>query len=102
MARPEILLRTLDAAALGERERGSDGVVLLDRAENAVSYVLLREIESFELRERLEEMLSAEGEDFFFVLERVDGSNHIWKISKLEAATGLLEGDMADGDGRRQ
>ena len=74
--------RVLAVAMKGEQERGNGGVVLCNRDDDTIAYVLCDEISTEELRDSVREMLSDEGERFYYVVEETDRKMHIWKIDK--------------------
>ena len=58
----------VDALRRGERNRGSGGAIVIDRAAQAITYLLLDEIEPREVRESVAELLSEEGDRYAVVL----------------------------------
>lgn len=85
----DILNVICKVAAEGEAKRGSDGVVLFDRAKQTIAWSKLAEVSSEDLREAASELLSEEGHLFVFVLEEDSEIHqvHIWKISRAELST---------------
>jgi hypothetical protein len=74
----------------GEKNRGSNGVVLLARTPTlSATYALVTELPSAELREVVEDLLSEDGNQFVYVLEgertvEEERNVHIWKMSRIE------------------
>ena len=91
MATDETLLRMVsDAAFEGERQRGSGGVVHLDRNTKTARYFLVNEIQVADLREKAEDMLSECGDRYVFVMEESDGAAHIWKIDRMQLTNAAM------------
>ena len=86
-----LLTPILKEAVLGEETRGSDGVVYCNKAENIVRYMKIHEIESQELRERVEDIVTEEGRVFYLVIEEIERVMHIWKIPKNEAMQRMMQ-----------
>lgn len=82
---PNSLTPLLHEAMHGEETRGSDGVVYYNKAENIVRYMKIHEIQSEELQERVADIVTDEGRDYYFVLEEIERVMHIWKIPKHAA-----------------
>ena len=82
-------VRTLiyETAVKGERERGSDGLVLYEpKAVDGVhiEWVKLNDVEPEELKENVTDLLSEEGDTFAFVMEVHGREAHLWKIPRSE------------------
>ena len=89
----KLLTPILREAVLGEESRGSDGVVYCNEADKIVRYMKIHEIESQELRERVEDMVTEEGCAFYFVIEEIERVMHIWKFPKNEAMQRMMQVD---------
>ena len=96
MSANTILDAVVGAIAEGERARGTGGVVVYTD-ETDVRYVMVHELETEELREAVADMLSDEGDEYVFALNRAKDM-HIWKISRFKIAE-LLSGDAASARG---
>lgn len=92
------LTAVLQEAMYGEQTRGSDGVVYQNKENGIVKYMKLSEIESDELRERVTEIVTEEGDVFYIVLEEVERVMHIWKIPKKQAMTQMMHDIERDTD----
>ena len=89
------LLRAIvRVVAEGERMRGTGGVIVYADASN-VRYMLVRELGTEELRERVEDMLSDEGDEYVFALKDENKATHIWKLPRVKIAEMLSEIDHA-------
>lgn len=88
----------LQEAMSGEESRGSDGVVYYNKAQSVIRYMKIHEIESEELRERVEDIVTEEGAVFYFVLEEIDRVMHIWKIPKRQAMQQIMHDVGSDPD----
>lgn len=111
-ARDPLYAQICSVAVTGEAERGSDGVVVVDRTQQLVRWVKLQEltldhaseavVESSSkrdsqneeagierLREVISDMLTEEGKFYFVVLEKdvEKGHVHILKIARADAMT---------------
>ena len=84
----KILAAICVIAARGEAERGADGVVLFNRQDESAAWVKVSELSAEELRDVAAELLTEEGQRYFFVMEEDTGSGqvHIWKLSRQEVA----------------
>lgn len=74
------------AGLVGERERGSGGVVFANKEKGIVKYILLQEIESEELRARFEDELTEDGNYHLFIMEEIERVMHIWKLPRDKLA----------------
>jgi hypothetical protein len=84
--REEVLVAICAIAARGEAERGSDGLVMFNKKNETACWMKLSDLPTEELREIAADMLTEEGNRFFFVLDE-DTDNrqvHIWKLSRQE------------------
>ena len=79
----------LETAIRGERERGTDGVVWYDLNTRTITYLLSSEVEPSELRESVSDLLTEEGDTFFFVLVKQGEKVDIAKVNKLNAMRDL-------------
>ena len=84
-ASQEIVRALVRVVAEGERERGTAGVAVYTSASD-MRYVLLQELPSEDLRERIGDMLSEEGDEFVFAVEGEATTAHIWKMSRAKIA----------------
>lgn len=86
MAASEEIVRALvRVVAEGERERGTAGVAVYTDASD-MQYVLLQDLPSDDLRERIGDMLSEEGHDFVFAVKGEATAAHIWKMPRAKIA----------------
>ena len=93
-ARMSALLQQVAAVALpGEQARGNGGVVVLASTDQAM-YRLLHEIESEELRERLQDLLSEHGQENVVVVQEQNATDdaetravaNIWMVARAKLA----------------
>jgi len=84
------LAPVLNAAIYGERNRGSGGVVFCNHEKKIIQYMLISEFEAEEFRDKLGDILSEEGNEYYFVVEEIDRSMHIWKIPRNNITEDML------------
>lgn len=90
--------RVMRVGLIGERERGNGGVVFDSKDRDSVQYLLLAEIESEQMRERLEDELSEDANAHLFVVEEVEKVMHVWKIRRDALASVAVE-SFGEGSG---
>lgn len=76
-----------NVAVAGERERGSDGVVLVRQVndENEISWTKLSDVKPVELQDKLADLLTEEGELYVFVAQVENNDKvHVWKMTRAE------------------
>ena len=78
--------KIVECALNGEMKRGNGGFVLLS-VSSGMSYMLIDEIESEELREALRDQLSEDGVNYVYVVEEQERNMHIWKIDRANLVT---------------
>lgn len=92
------LIPVLQTAMNGEQTRGSHGVVFQNKAQGILHYITVDEIPSEELRDRVSDILSEEGDTNYFVVEEVERVMHIWKIPKAQAIQQMMHDIDADSE----
>ncbi len=83
MDRDAQMSKIVECALHGEMTRGNGGFVLLG-VSTGISYMLIDEIESEELRESLRDQLSEDGVHYVYVVEEQERTMHIWKIDRAK------------------
>jgi hypothetical protein len=78
----EISRKIVNVAIQGETVRGSNGAVLVDTDSNDVLYLLSHEFKPAVFCEKLNEMLSEDGSEYFYVVHKSKDSMHISKLLK--------------------
>lgn len=75
----------------GEKARGNNGAVLIDTSQSDVKivYLLSHEFGPEEFSEKLNDSLSEDGQNYIYVVNKVDKAMHISKV--LRSAFSNLE-----------
>jgi hypothetical protein len=74
--------KIIETATQGEFSRGSNGAVMLDQDSKDVVYLLTNEFQPREFQEKLEDMLSEDGREYFYIVIKNEKEMHITKIKK--------------------
>ena len=82
-------------AASGEQQRGSPGCVWVDGEAGRCEYLLLREIPNDDLRSGIEDMISEDAEEHFFIVHKHGESAHVFKYPKRKAFAEIMSGAIA-------
>jgi len=69
----------------GERARGTDGVVVLNRSRMMAEYMRLEEIKYEQIKETLRDALSESGDHSITVVDVCENDIHVWQLPRREA-----------------
>ena len=74
--------KIIETSMIGEKMRGSNGAVMVDDEADEIVYLLVNEISPPQFREKLEDMLSEEANDYMFVVHKTKEAMHISKLPR--------------------
>lgn len=81
-------------AASGEQQRGSPGCVWVDAEAGRCEYLLLPEVPNDDLRSGLEDMVSDDNDEHFFIVHKHKESAHLFKYPKRKAFEEIMKGSI--------
>lgn len=72
----------LQVALQGEQARGDNGAVLVDTDEKTIVYLLTHEFKPEQFSSKLEDMLSEDGKQYFYIVHKTSDTMHVSKLPK--------------------
>lgn len=81
-------------ATSGESQRGAPGVVYVDAEEGRCVYLLMHEVEPQKLREGLEEMISRDNGENYFIVHKASLNVHVFQYPRKKAHAEIASGSI--------
>lgn len=78
----ELTETVLKIALQGEHVRGNNGAVLVDTTSNDIVYLLSHEFKPDSFCEKLQDMLSEDGNDYIYIVHKDEKAMHISKMKR--------------------
>ena len=78
----ELTQKILQIAMQGEHARGNNGAVLIDTVSNDVVYLLTHEFKPETFCDKLQDMLSEDGNEYIYIVHKEEKAMHISKMKR--------------------
>ena len=78
----ELTQKIIAIALQGEHIRGNNGAVLIDTVSDDVVYLLTHEFKPQTFCDKLQDMLSEDGNEYIYIVHKEEKAMHISKIKR--------------------